>query len=67
MMVEQRAIRMWSPPKPTWEPLPFVGPPLPVTVRPQSSFTFAKKNVYMAVGLFVLAFGLTTLLLLLRH
>jgi serine/threonine protein kinase len=67
MMVEQRAIRVWSPPKPTWDPLPFVGPPLPVSVRPQSSFTFAKKNVYMAVGLFVLAFGLTTLLLLLRH
>lgn len=51
MMVEQRAIRVWTPPKPVWDPLPFVGPPLPVatkSIRP--SFTFERRYVYIALA-----------------
>lgn len=54
MMVEQRAVRVWTPPKPTWEALPFVGPPLPVKSRGRASaFTIEKRFVYLFVAVVV--------------
>jgi hypothetical protein len=68
MMVEQRAIRVWTPPKPSWEPLPFVGPPLPVKAKPaRSSFTLEKRYVYIGLLLFVLSAGLGALTVLLQR